>query len=58
MNKMQLEAILATLVRLEHKTKQDISSDEYWNIVALCQAVEAPQFITEYFAGKANSDQS
>ena len=58
MNKQQLETILATLVRLEHNTKHSITNDEYWNIVALCQAVEAPQFITEYFATKANSAQS
>ena len=58
MNKQQLESILATLVRLEHKTKHSITNDEYWNIVALCQAVEAPQFITEYFATKANSVES
>jgi ATP phosphoribosyltransferase len=58
MNKQQLEAILATLVRLEHKTKHSITNDEYWNIVSLCQAVEAPQFVTEYFATKANSVES
>lgn len=58
MNKQQLATILATLVRLEHNTKHNITNDEYWNIVALCQEVEAPQFITEYFATKANSAQS
>jgi len=54
MNNQQLESILATLIRLEHKTNKHISKDEYWNIVTLCQTIEAPQFITEYFAGRAN----
>ena len=58
MNKQQLTKILAALVYLEHNTKNIITNDEYWNIVALCQEVEAPQFITEYFATKANSAQS
>lgn len=45
--------LLAALMRMEHKTTNSMTPDEYWATVALAQAVQAPQFITEYFARKA-----
>ena len=53
MTKTQLETILNALMRMEHKTTGAMAPDEYWATVALAQAVQAPQFITEYFARKA-----
>ena len=45
--------LLAALIRMEHKTTGSMTPDEYRATVALAQAVQAPQFITEYFARKA-----
>ena len=53
----QLEHILAALIRMEHKTIGAMTKDEYWATVALAQELQAPQFITEYFAAKANTAQ-
>ena len=49
----QLQHILSALIRTEHKTKHAMTKDEYWATVALAQELQAPQFITEYFAAKA-----
>ena len=53
MNKETLETLLGVLMRLEHKTTGALTPEEYWAAVRLAQEVEAPQFITEYFARKA-----
>jgi len=53
MTQTQLETILSVLMRMEHKTTGAMTPDEYWATVALAQAVQAPQYITEYFARKA-----
>ena len=53
MTNTQLEQILAALIRMEHKTTDSMTPEEYWAATALSQAVQAPQFITEYFARKA-----
>jgi len=53
MTQTQLETILSALMRMEHKTTGAMTPDEYWATVALAQAVQAPQYITEYFARKA-----
>jgi hypothetical protein len=53
--KTQLESLLSALIRMEHKTTGSVTPDEYWAIVALAQECEAPSFITEYFALKANT---
>ena len=50
-----LQHILAALIRMEHKTTGSMTTDEYWATVALAQELQAPQFITEYFAAKANT---
>lgn len=55
MTKDNLDLILAALIRMEHKTTGSMTAEEYWAVVALAQEAEAPQFITEYFAGKAVS---
>ena len=54
MNPNQLDLIFAVLIRMEHTTKETIKPDEYWAICALAQECQAPSFITEYFARKAN----
>ena len=48
-----LQHILAALIRMEHKTTGSMTVDEYWATVALAQELQAPQFVTEYFAAKA-----
>lgn len=53
----QLEHILAALIRMEHKTTGAMTPEEYWATVALAQELQAPQFITEYFARKATLTQ-
>jgi len=45
--------ILAALLRMEHKTTGSMTADEYWAAVSLAREVQAPQYITEYFARKA-----
>jgi hypothetical protein len=57
MTKEQKEQILAALIRMEHKTTASMTTEEYWATVTLAQEVEAPQFIIEYFAVKANKPQ-
>ena len=57
MTQNQLEHILAALIRMEHKTTGAMTPEEYWATVALAQELQAPQFITEYFAAKAVSTQ-
>jgi len=54
MNPNQLDLIFAVLIRMEHTTKETINPDEYWAMCALAQECQAPSFITEYFARKAN----
>lgn len=53
MTKPELDHILAALIRMEHKTTGAMTPDEYWAATSLAREVEAPQFITEYFARKA-----
>jgi len=55
MSKENLELILSALTRMEHKTIGSMTREEYWATVALASELEAPQFITEYFARKAVS---
>jgi hypothetical protein len=50
-----LTLILAALTRMEHKTLGSMTREEYWATVSLAREIEAPQFITEYFARKAVS---
>ena len=50
----QLDCLLAAIIRMEHKCTDSMTSDEYWAAVALAQKCNAPSFITEYFARKAN----
>lgn len=52
LSKETLENLLAVIILLEHKTKHEVKHEEYEAIVRLCQACNAPQFITEYFARK------
>ena len=47
--------ILNALTRMEHKTTGSMTQDEYWATVALAREIQAPQFVTEYFARKAVS---
>lgn len=47
------ENILAALIRMEHKCRGSMFKHEYESATALAQELQAPQFITEYFAGKA-----
>lgn len=51
------QALLSVITRMEHTTKETLSPDDYLAIVALAQDVCAPQFVTEYFASKANQPQ-
>jgi hypothetical protein len=46
-------------MHLEHTALlHEMNKQDYWAIVNLAQAVEAPQFITEHFARKAlNADE-
>ena len=53
MTNEQLQHILAALIRMEHKTTGSMETDEYWATVSLAQELQAPAFITEYFARKA-----
>jgi hypothetical protein len=48
-----LENLLACITRAEHKTTGVVTQEEYESVVRLCQELETPQFITEYFARKA-----
>ena len=47
------ENLLAALIRMEHKCTGSMFKHEYASTVRLAQELEAPQFITEYFAAKA-----
>ena len=53
LSKETLENLLRVIISLEHKTKHEVKHEEYEAIVRLCQACNAPQFITEYFARKS-----
>ena len=48
-----LENLLACIIRTEHKTTGSVTQEEYESVVRLCQELETPQYITEYFARKA-----
>ena len=52
-----LQHILTALTRMEHKTTGSMEPYEYWATVRLCQHLQTPDFITEYFACKANESQ-
>jgi hypothetical protein len=45
--------ILAALIRMEHTPLGVMKTDEYWAACKLAQELQAPQFITEYWATKA-----
>lgn len=53
MNQETLNLLLSALTRAEHKTTGALTPEEYWAVVELAQEVNAPQFITEYWANKA-----
>lgn len=53
LNTITLERLLAAITRTEHKTTGALTRDEYWAVVRLCQELQTPQFITEYWAEKA-----
>ena len=54
MSTLDAQVLLDAIMKLEHRTDPDrIESGHYKVIVQLCQALEAPQFHTEYFARKA-----
>lgn len=53
LDKSTLETLLRLMMYLENNCS-DLSSEDYWAITRLAQAVEAPQFITEHFARFAN----
>ena len=55
MTKEQLETILSTIIRLEHRNDQVVTYREYSTIVELCKAVQAPNFVTEYFEQKTTA---
>jgi hypothetical protein len=57
MNQTNLDLILSALIRMEHKTTGSMTPDEYLAAEALAREAQAPQFITEYFAGKAVATQ-
>ena len=44
--------LFAAIMRMEHAGGH-MNPKEYWATVTLCREMEAPQFITEYFARKA-----
>lgn len=52
LDKPTLETLLGILMRLEHDAP-DLSTNEYWAVTRLAQAVEAPDFIAEHYARKA-----
>jgi hypothetical protein len=45
--------LLAALIRMEHKCLGSMFKEEYEATMRLAQELQAPQFITEYFARKA-----
>jgi hypothetical protein len=53
LTRTDLENLLACITRTEHKTTGSVTRDEYESVVRLCQELETPQFITEYFARQA-----
>jgi hypothetical protein len=59
LDKPTLETLLRLVMHLEHTALlHEMNKQDYWAIVNLAQAVEAPQFITEHFARKAlNADE-
>jgi len=55
MSDEKLFHILNALTRMEHKTTDSMTREEYWATTALAQEIQAPQFVIEYFARKAVS---
>jgi hypothetical protein len=53
MTQTDKENLLAALIRMEHKCRGSMFKHEYESTMRLAQELEAPQFITEYFAAKA-----
>jgi hypothetical protein len=47
--------LLSAIMNLEHKSKVRITPEEYQAMMRLAQAVDAPGFVTEYFARKMNT---
>ena len=53
LTKTDLENLLRSIINMEDRLKDGaVTWQEYASIVRLCQAVEAPQFVTEHFAHK------
>ena len=59
LNKPTLETLLRLFMHLEHTAlPYEMDKQDYWAIVNLAQAVEAPQHIIEHYARKAlNADE-
>jgi len=55
MSEENLFLLLSALTRMEHKNTGSMTREEYFAVTALAQEIQAPQFITEYFARKAVS---
>jgi len=53
LDKPTLETLLKLCIHLEHNDP-NLSSEDYWAITRLAQAVEAPIYVTEHFARYAN----
>lgn len=58
MNEFDKHNLLAALMRMEHKCTGSMFKEEYEAAVNLSLELQAPQFITEYFARKAISAES
>jgi hypothetical protein len=56
MSEENLFLILSALTRMEHKNTGSMTTEEYRAVTALAQEIQAPQYITEYFARKAISE--
>jgi hypothetical protein len=53
MTELDKQNLLAALIRMEHKCLGSMFKEEYEATMRLAQELQAPQFITEYFARKA-----
>ena len=55
LDKQTLETLLRLVIHLEHNNP-NLSSEDYWAITRLAQAVEAPTYVVEHFARFANKE--
>lgn len=58
MSEFDKQNLLAALIRMEHKCLGSMYKEEYEAAMRLAQELQAPQFITEYFAQNALSAES